>query len=42
MAKNQAPFLKGLSLPDLMGQYGSEERCREALFRWHWPSGSVC
>ena len=22
--------------------YGSEDRCREAVFRWRWPGGFVC
>jgi transposase-like protein len=42
MAKNQVQFQKGLSLPDFLEQYGSEARCREALFQWRWPSGFRC
>ena len=25
-----------------MDEYGSEEKCTEALFRWRWPNGFVC
>jgi transposase-like protein len=42
MAKNQVQFQKGLSLPEFLRQYGSEEQCRTALYRWRWPRGFVC
>ena len=34
MAKNQVQFQKGLSLPEFLEQYGTEEQCREAVYGW--------
>ena len=42
MAKNQVHFQKGLSLPEFLRNYGSEQQCRDALFAWRWPVGFVC
>lgn len=42
MAKNQVQFQQGLSLPEFMHQYGSEQQCRDTLFHWRWPDGFVC
>ena len=42
MAKNQVQFQKGLSLPEFLHHYGSEQQCRDALFAWRWPAGFVC
>jgi transposase-like protein len=42
MAKNQVQFQRGLSLPEFLKRYGSEEQCRTALFRWRWPGGFSC
>jgi transposase-like protein len=42
MAKNQIQFQKGLSIPEFLKQFGSENQCREILFVWRWPSGFVC
>ena len=42
MARNRIQFQKGYSLTQFMDEYGSEERCVEALFRWRWPNGVVC
>ena len=42
MARNSVQFQKGLSEPEFEQQYGSEEACREALFRWRWPDGFEC
>lgn len=42
MKKNMIQFQKGYSLPELLREYGTEEQCREALFRWRWPKGFIC
>lgn len=42
MAKNPVQFQKGLSLRQFLSEYGQEDQCREALFRWRWPDGFVC
>ncbi len=42
MAKNQVQFQKGISLPQFLKQYGTEEQCRNALFQWRWPGGFIC
>ncbi len=42
MRKNPVQFQKGLALHEFMDEYGTEEQCREALFRLRWPNGFVC
>ena len=42
MARNRVQFQKGYSLVQFMDEYGSEEKCTEALFRWRWPNGFLC
>lgn len=42
MPKNKIQFQKGLSLPDFIAKYGTEQQCQEHLFRLRWPSGFVC
>ncbi len=42
MAKNKIQFQKGLSEPKFRELYGTEELCREALFKWRWPEGFRC
>ncbi len=42
MARNSVQFQKGLSEARFDELYGSEDRCREAVFGWRWPHGFVC
>ncbi|MFC1350252.1 MAG: transposase [gamma proteobacterium symbiont of Phacoides pectinatus] len=42
MKQNPVQFQKGLSLTDFLLQYGTEEKCKAALFQWRWPDGYVC
>jgi transposase-like protein len=42
MAHNTVQFQKGLSERQFGELYGSEDRCRAALFAWRWPKGFVC
>src|SRR5512132_3498443 len=42
MARNSVQFQKGLSETRFAELYGSEDRCREAVFGWRWPRSFVC
>lgn len=42
MAKNKVQFQKGLSLKGFLERYGTEQKCREALFKLRWPDGFIC
>ena len=42
MAMNRVQFQAGLSMPAFMAQYGTEAKCRRALFRSRWPRGFRC
>ena len=42
MARNRVQFQKGRGETRFDELYGSEDRCREAVFRWRWPRGFVC
>jgi transposase-like protein len=42
MAKSRVQFQKGYSLPKFLESYGTEEQCREKLFRYRWPDGFKC
>ena len=42
MAQNKVQFQKGMSLPDFMEKYGTDEQCFDALYQWRWPEGFVC
>jgi transposase-like protein len=42
MAMNQVQFQAGLSMPMFMAQYGTEAKCRRALYRMRWPKGFRC
>ena len=40
MARNRVQFQKCYGLTQFVGEYGTEEKCMEALFRWRWPNGT--
>lgn len=42
MARNMVQFQKGLSMVDFLKKYGSEDVCREAVFKFRWPEGFRC
>ena len=42
MAKNKTQFQKGYSIINLFKEYGAEEQCRDALFKFRWPNGFSC
>src|SRR3990172_1828414 len=42
MARNKVQFQRGLSDVEFDRLYGTEEKCREALFSWRWPDGFEC
>jgi len=42
MATNRVQFQSGLTMPVFMAQYGTEAKCRKALFRSRWPRGFRC
>ena len=42
MARSKVQFQKGLSEADFHRLYGSEEACRDAVFRLRWPTGFEC
>ncbi len=42
MPKNKVQLQKGLSLQDFLKSYGTEEDCRNRLFKIRWASGFTC
>ena len=42
MPMNRVQFQKGLSLPEFMDRYGTEEQCEQAVVAARWPGGFVC
>ncbi len=42
MTQNTIQFQNGLSLPDFLKEYGTEEQCEQALEQWRWPQGFSC
>jgi ribosomal protein L37AE/L43A len=42
MAMNQVQFQRGLSLPEFMQLYGSDDLCEAAVIQSRWPRGFVC
>lgn len=39
MAMNRIQFEPGMSLPEFLRGFGTEERCVEAVFTARWPDG---
>ncbi|WP_279117110.1 transposase, partial [Acidithiobacillus thiooxidans] len=42
MAMNRVQFQKGLSLPEFIQRFGTEEQCAAALELARWPEGFHC
>ena len=42
MPQNTIQFQKGLSLPDFLKDYGTDDQCKQALEQWRWPQGFIC
>ena len=42
MPKNKVQFQSGYSLVELFHHYGTEDQCKQALFKWRWPNGFIC
>jgi hypothetical protein len=42
MSRNQIQFQKGISLPEFIGRFGTQEQCHDVLFKWRWPKGFKC
>ena len=42
MSKNMIQFQKGVSIGSFIEEYGSEDKCRSALFELRWPNGFQC
>lgn len=42
MPQNKVQYQKGLSLPEVFAQYGSQHQCEAAVRAWRWPQGFVC
>ena len=42
MAMNRVQFQAGLSMPEFLNRYGSEQQCEAALVAARWPRGFAC
>jgi ribosomal protein L37AE/L43A len=42
MAMNWVQFQEGLSMGEFMAGYGTEAKCRRALYHARWPRGFRC
>lgn len=42
MSKFKVQFQKGMSLKQFLGEFGSEEQCRKAVYQMRWPNGFCC
>ncbi|SDO68811.1 IS1595 family transposase, partial [Desulforhopalus singaporensis] len=42
MPRSKIQFQEGLSLREFVNKYGTEEQCRDLLFKARWPDGYRC
>lgn len=42
MAKNKIQFQEGYSLFEFFENYGTDEQCRQVLFKWKFTNGFIC
>jgi ISXO2-like transposase domain/Transposase zinc-ribbon domain len=42
MAMNRIQFQPGLSMPEFMDRYGTDDQCEEAILASRWPDGFAC
>jgi hypothetical protein len=42
MSSHKTQFQPGMSIPESLRHYGTEEQCAEALTRARWPKGFRC
>ena len=42
MAMNRIQFQHGMSLPESLRRFGTEQRCAEAVMAERWPEGFRC
>ena len=42
MVMSRVPFQPGLSMPEFLRQFGTEEQCERTLERLRWPQGFRC
>src|SRR5437016_6727874 len=42
MAMNRIQFQHGMSLPEFLSRYGTQQQCSEAVMAARWPEGFRC
>ena len=42
MSVNIVQLQRGMSIPEFMKQYGTEDKCISALESQRWPNGFIC
>ncbi len=42
MSSHKIQFQSGMSIPEVLRHFGTEEQCAEALQRVRWPKGFSC
>ena len=42
MSVNIVQLQRGISIPEFMKQYGTEDKCISALESQRWPNGFIC